>query len=545
MVDLFTIKRHYALGKVSIDEYKRLYQIDLDRKLIGFEKLSNNDFYGHAFLLKNYSHISQKRVLKASIEHGIHNSLRTNVWKADYIHFPSNFTHSAHRTLKYNLLGRLSFPIGPYIFYASNLLSKDQFIQEKSRLGKSLLIFPDHSTHHSKTCFDNNSFIKKIEVLEKDFDTIRICIYWKDLLDSDFIDEYQKREWEIVTAGHMFDPLFVPRLRTIFELSDYVINSNFGTNLYYSVFLKKPTLIFYHNDDFAATSSVGKETIDSTDSIFVNISKYKETDNLKNLSSLLKYNYDIPQNEISLISYDAGFNYCRTKSEIKTMVDIAEDFYTLTNEGVISPKNNELIDYYSKFDEKKYKFLMSERNLNLGRKVSGGRTFFGISSLDIHNSLIIDFGTKSTNKYCCVVNGQEMKVDLQAYNLETFKTIRVAGSIDNIISILTKIDRLLQIGGMLEWQSSDSHSSLSDYMGKEFILEKNYCYQLFQKDGKKVVFVKNILDWNHKSTAKRSRLFFDISVYKYYFMLNEIIKLFKKILRKIKYLLKKYVVKGA
>ncbi len=101
--------------------------------------------------------------------------------------------------------------------YANHYLNAEKRQTEKPRVGKNLLVFPAHSIHYNITHFNIDKHCDKIKELGKGFDSIRICLYWKDMLRG-FDKAYSKHGFECITAGHIFDPMFLPRLKTIIDI---------------------------------------------------------------------------------------------------------------------------------------------------------------------------------------------------------------------------------------------------------------------------------------------------------------------------------------
>ena len=64
-------------------------------------------------------------------------------------------------------------------------------------------------------------------------------MYWKDILlhlDSPF----SAKGYKIVTAGHIYDPQFLCRLKSIFLLADVAMGNALGTNIGYSIAMGVP-----------------------------------------------------------------------------------------------------------------------------------------------------------------------------------------------------------------------------------------------------------------------------------------------------------------
>lgn len=203
----------------------------------------SNDWYGHATILKKYAGINNDYAIKAAIEHG--SFFGHFIWPQDLNQSLSSIITFSKKRAEFlrKKTHKEIFSIGPYIHYANQHLSKKKLQKEIKRLNKNLLVFPVHSTTISTQDYDIEEFCRAIKNAGKKFDSIRICLYWKDILDGK--DKfYKKYGFEIVTAGHIFDPSFLPRLKSIIEVANQTMSNAVGTHLGYSVFMKKPVLIF-------------------------------------------------------------------------------------------------------------------------------------------------------------------------------------------------------------------------------------------------------------------------------------------------------------
>lgn len=213
--------------------------LSADRPLRTREIHAQNDFYGHATILKRYAGLPPDQALKVVIEHGLF--LGGFVWDADIssclptILVPGKFRYPVLEKCTSKRL----HAVGPMIGYAPHLLNAEGIRREKLRLGRNLLAFPAHSTHHVVAHFDIEAYCSRLRELGRRFDSVRLCLYWKDILRG-WGREFSARGFECVTAGHIFDPLFLPRLKSIVECATVTTSNELGTQLGYCVFLGKP-----------------------------------------------------------------------------------------------------------------------------------------------------------------------------------------------------------------------------------------------------------------------------------------------------------------
>lgn len=207
-----------------------------------------------------------------------------------------------------------AYAIGPYIHYANTLLTEEEIKAEKERLGRTLLVFPSHSIDTTTSKFNIEEFINKIKETSKDFDSVRICMYYQDVLLKRHIT-YQKEGFEVVTAGNYNDYYFMPRLKSIIKTSDITMANDTGTHLGYCIYLNKPHYLF--------KQSITQEHANKFDGNLVNeaMIKEKSSNNDANITKLFsEYHENITKEQYELISYLWGFNEVKTHSELKELI---------------------------------------------------------------------------------------------------------------------------------------------------------------------------------------------------------------------------------
>ena len=220
-------------------EYKKLSR---PFRIFYFRSYPSNKFYG---INKAVSIKINKRLPKYSIiEHGVYFDNSMNLAELKYFENPVIYTMGKQRMefLTNNGIQNV-YSIGPYIKYVRNFKTKKKREDLKTKLGKTLLVFPSHSIEGVDSVFNEKSFLNEIKECSKDFQTTLICMYWKDILDNRHI-VYQNDGFVIVTAGYRNDPFFLSRLKDLIELSDMTMSNNLGTHIGYSIALNKPHYLF-------------------------------------------------------------------------------------------------------------------------------------------------------------------------------------------------------------------------------------------------------------------------------------------------------------
>jgi hypothetical protein len=205
------------------------------------ESVKDSNYYGHFHWLKKYT---KKNSLNYSIEHGLY--LGNYVPYATFLRtVKSIITLSEHR--KQHLINanvaKPIIAIGPYIHYSSSLLDADDFLKLKKELGKTFLLFPSHSIKNFETRMDVQKLIKSVKELSSGYDTIMVCLFYKDILDGAYSKYFSDEGFKIVTAGNRFDLNFISRLKSIIMLADYTASNTVGTHTGYCIYLNKPHYI--------------------------------------------------------------------------------------------------------------------------------------------------------------------------------------------------------------------------------------------------------------------------------------------------------------
>lgn len=148
------------------------------------------------------------------------------------------------------------YAIGAPFFYATSLLNEEQLQSEKKRLGRNLLAFPMHSETHVDTNYNPQKFLDILAEERKHFDTVRVCMYWKDVLRG-IHKVFEDAGYECVCNGHLFDPNFLRRQKSLFELADATISNGVGSHIGYSLYMGKPHWLIDDEYEYVNSSKIG------------------------------------------------------------------------------------------------------------------------------------------------------------------------------------------------------------------------------------------------------------------------------------------------
>ena len=211
-----------------------LERLARDRPLVTRELHPPSAFYGHIEALKRYAGMPPRSRPKVAIAHGVY--LTDFVWDVDVgARVPTYLCASEHQARIYSAAAptRTALAVGPTVLYAP------RSDQEGRPDGRVLVAFPAHSTHHVDAVYDVARFADRLKAIKDDWDQIRVCMYWRDVLRGAHLP-YLERGFECVTAGHIYDAGFLTRLRRILEGATAVVSNEVGSFVFQAVALGRP-----------------------------------------------------------------------------------------------------------------------------------------------------------------------------------------------------------------------------------------------------------------------------------------------------------------
>ena len=282
---------------------------DLNKSLIyyPFDSFADNNLYGIAYTLKKYAGISQEKKLNYFIEHGFFFGTYVSQNSVDaYSKNILSFGNSRKKSIE-SKTKKTAICIGPYINYAKSLMPIEKIESLKVKLGNVLLVFPSHSTENLKSNYKGDEFINIIKERAKNYDTVLICLYYIDSRDKNIINLYANNNFRIVTAGHKYDFNFLPRLKSIIKLSDYVLSNDLGTHILYCISLGKKQEIKLQKVSYSGTYK--KE---------LNLRNTEEQYSLEQEKNKI-VNY-INNNNLKALEFYVGQNYLKSKDELKEIL---------------------------------------------------------------------------------------------------------------------------------------------------------------------------------------------------------------------------------
>lgn len=266
---------------------------------VPFHPIPESNLFGHSEILKSYIN-NKSDLVNLHIQHGvILGDLVQDIMKNSFA--STIITYSKKRQEKLaQATGKKVIAIGPYIRYAKNRLSKSEFDDKKSKYGKTLLVFPAHSSvDRTKISFNQMQLIDKIYEIKEEHNvkTVFINLFYSDC-DAESIAYYQSHGFEVCSAGFWLSENFVHNLKTIIELSDITMSNRMGTHIGYCLALNKPHYVFKqeHNEQFIGSRSVEDKIQTDKHEYLTNI----ESDKIESL--FLNDDFVITKDQIDIVN---------------------------------------------------------------------------------------------------------------------------------------------------------------------------------------------------------------------------------------------------
>ena len=297
----------------------------------------HGNIYGHEEVIRNYANWGEEEEFCAAIEHApyLGNVIYSNEVNCTY---PLLIVSSPVRA-RYlrSFVNKIIYPIGPYIRYADLLLREEHIAREKERLGRSLLIFPPHSNETTEVRVEDHAFFKEIEVLSERFDTVRVCLGFRDIVNGN-LECFADLGYEIITAGFCWDVDFLPRLRTLIELSAMTVSTGIGSHIGYCVALGVPHWVFPRQMVFKNKSGLPPDRISDVQSW-----EKKGTEEV--LSHFTKFDEEITPSQKEAVDRYFGAGAMRSGDQIKEALSNACEIHrrgTHLSALGISPRRDHL-----------------------------------------------------------------------------------------------------------------------------------------------------------------------------------------------------------
>lgn len=271
---------------------------------------SNSHIYGIWDSL--FGNLGLDPVITPSIEHGLifHNQVFNDIQdtaRAACVTF-GNFRKAIIR----QYTGIPVFCVGPYIHYAEPSYDKEKLCAEHKKNGRTLLIFPMHSTDISVIKADIQNYILQLKEKQDEFDTVLINTFWWNLNDP-LTQALEAEGYRIVSAGFRDDIMFLRRLKTLIQMSDSVMGDSIGTHVGYCIDCNVP--FSFEPSGSSMTINAKKENRDLN---FVN-------QQVEKIAAAFAHAQSITSEQRKLCAYYWGTEQVRTQEQIKIIADLSAE----------------------------------------------------------------------------------------------------------------------------------------------------------------------------------------------------------------------------
>ncbi|WP_288614063.1 hypothetical protein [uncultured Bacteroides sp.] len=299
-------------GQLDLFDYMNI-AIALPKVFI--EIIPDNNYFGIAYSLKKFASIKN---VSSYIEHGYF--VGSYVPKVEeYTFAKSIITFSKHRKKYIEEAGikKVVVPIGPYIYYADDYLSDEEFSQKKKMLGKTLLFFPIHSGTGIEFNYSVDYICDRLSPYRKDYNSFVVCLFWADIQRPEIVNLYLNKGFKIFSAGHRYDYNFLSRLKSMIKLSDLVVTNGMGTHIGYAVFLEKPVWMIRQNIQSTIKTKTGlkNQTIRNNEELQI-----AEREIAMIFNAFLSYSSKLTTSQKKIVGDMFGFSDIKTKIELANIL---------------------------------------------------------------------------------------------------------------------------------------------------------------------------------------------------------------------------------
>jgi hypothetical protein len=212
-----------------LEAQRDLDRLCADRPRRFTERYEQNEFYGHADMLKHVAGLPQNRPLHVVIPHGVGTGQASH-WD---ISTPAATAYSYQREydapLSRNGARALIQGAAPFVYLA-------EMLGPPPAARRGTLFFPAHTIPGIDTDAEYDSIAEMLLALPAELHPVRACIYWTDWLKGQQ-RPFTERGIEVVSAGHLQDPLFPWRLARLLQMHQVAASNKFGTHTFYALHL--------------------------------------------------------------------------------------------------------------------------------------------------------------------------------------------------------------------------------------------------------------------------------------------------------------------
>jgi len=221
-----------------LDEQKDLPKLCAKRGNPTIDAFHGNGYYGVADIYKTYAEVPLNKPLNGIVPHGVGFDPKW-VWSgAAKANVPYIYCYPDHcqKQYKRDTNKKVILSASPFVYVMEML--KNQPKPER----RGTLFLPLHSTRFVIIQQDYEELANLLLTFDEKYQPVHVCIYWRDRLLG-AAKPFQSKGIPVVSAGHMFDRLFMYRLYHLFSQYQYTSSNLQSNSLLYGV---KAGCTFFH-----------------------------------------------------------------------------------------------------------------------------------------------------------------------------------------------------------------------------------------------------------------------------------------------------------
>ena len=204
------------------------------------------------------------------------------------------------------------FRVGPYIHYAKPFYDEERLAREKAKNGRTLLVFPMHSTDTSTLSTETQRYIDYLRDKSRDYDTVLINSFWWNLNDPLTL-ALEAEGYRIVSAGFRDDVMFMSRLKTLIQMADLVVGDSIGTHVGYCIDCGVPFSYEPLGSKVALNTAKENRDLDFCQQ------------HMQPISDACYHAEAITDEQRRLCAYYWGTDHVRTREELQDMAEITAE----------------------------------------------------------------------------------------------------------------------------------------------------------------------------------------------------------------------------
>lgn len=136
--------------------------------------------------------------------------------------------------------------------------------------------FPVHSTHHTTNDMDWGRYCEDLRRIPIPLQPVTVCLYWKDILNG-LHRVFLREGFDVVCAGHMYDPLFTERFYGILSRHRYATSNDIGSQAFYTVEMGLPFFV-WGEQEFSWYNTGGESAYPVGKFVWKDIAAYYQLD---------------------------------------------------------------------------------------------------------------------------------------------------------------------------------------------------------------------------------------------------------------------------